>query len=218
MRFIVVFPILGAFSLLSAHDVISTKITWSREISRIVYKRCASCHHEGGAAFALMTYDDARPWAKAIKEEVLERRMPPSGVVKGFGDFVDDRALTQEELHLVADWVEGGSPEGDPPLMPPKPDFSKAAAAPKTGAAVVVQGELTLKQPMVVAAIHPTSEAASVKAVVVRPDGAVEPLIWLYQYRPQFDRTFVLRKPMNLPAGTKIELFPAASIALLKPR
>ena len=76
--------------MLSAHDVISTKLTWSREVSRIIYKRCASCHHEGGSAFSLMTYEEARPWAKAIKEEVLERRMPPFGAVKGFGDFRDD--------------------------------------------------------------------------------------------------------------------------------
>jgi hypothetical protein len=58
--------LVGAGLVLSAHDVISTKITWSREISRIVYKRCASCHREGGPTFSLMTYQEARPWAKAI--------------------------------------------------------------------------------------------------------------------------------------------------------
>src|SRR4051794_40931879 len=53
------------------HDVITTKITWSREISRIVYARCLTCHRDGGRAFSLTTYVEARPWAKAIKEEVL---------------------------------------------------------------------------------------------------------------------------------------------------
>ncbi|HEX4593689.1 MAG TPA: cytochrome c, partial [Bryobacteraceae bacterium] len=127
---------MGAGLALSAHDVISTKITWSREISRIVYKRCASCHHEGGSAFSLMTYTEARPWAKAIKEEVLERRMPPFSAVKGFGELRDDKAITQEELHLIADWVEGGSPEGEPSLMPKPPDFTAPAVAeklPKSG-------------------------------------------------------------------------------------
>ena len=60
----------------SAHDVITTPITYSREISRLIYSRCAGCHREGGRAFSLLTYEEARPWAKAIKEEVLTPRRP----------------------------------------------------------------------------------------------------------------------------------------------
>src|SRR5581483_9287328 len=104
-----------------AHDVITTKITWSKEMSRLVYKRCAMCHRDGGSAFSLMTYEEARPWAKAIKEEVLERRMPPWGAVKGFGEFRNDQALTQEQLEVIAGWVEGGAPEGEPKDLPPQP-------------------------------------------------------------------------------------------------
>ena len=59
-----------------------------------------------------MTYAEARPWAVAIKEEVLERRMPPWGAVKGFGDFRNDKALTPEQLELIISWVGGGVPEG----------------------------------------------------------------------------------------------------------
>ncbi len=99
-------------SVAQAHDIITTKITWTKEISRLVYKRCATCHREGGSSFSLMTYEEARPWAKAIKEEVLERRMPPWEAVKGFGEFRDDRGLTQEELETISSWVEGGAPEG----------------------------------------------------------------------------------------------------------
>ena len=72
---------------MQAHDLITTPITWSREISRIVYARCASCHHEGGRAFSLMTFKDARPWTVAIREEVLRRTMPSWGAIKGYGDF-----------------------------------------------------------------------------------------------------------------------------------
>ncbi len=173
--------------MLSAHDVFSTKITWSREISRLVYKRCASCHRQGGSSFALTTFDQARPWAKAIKEEVLERRMPPFAAVKGFGDIRDDQALTQDEIHLISDWVEGGSPEGDPALLPkmlPKnPQFEAAAAAPETsGAEFIVDGSFTLKHAITVAGIRPKSlmEGRWVKVIAALPDGAVEPLIWLY--------------------------------------
>src|SRR3954466_9929550 len=111
--------ILGFLCLLSvgvklrAHDVITTKLTWNREISRIVTLRCAVCHHPGGRAFSLLTYGDARPWAVAIKEEILSRRMPPWGAVKGFGDFRNDGSLTPEQIEMITNWIEGGVPEGD---------------------------------------------------------------------------------------------------------
>jgi hypothetical protein len=211
----------GAGLVLSAHDVISTKITWSREISRIVYKRCASCHHEGGSAFSLMTYTEARPWAKAIKEEVLERRMPPFSAVKGFGELRDDKAITQEELHLIADWVEGGSPEGEPSLMPKPPDFTAPAVAeklPKSGPEVVVDGSMALTHPttFVGARAKGLAEGASVKAIAQLPDGEIEQLIWIYDFKPKYDQTYYFLKPFNFPAGTKIETFPAgAGLALV---
>jgi len=70
-----------------AHDIITTAITYDREIFRIMQARCFSCHHQDGLAFSLTTYTEARPWAEAIKEEVLGRTMPPWGAIKGFGDF-----------------------------------------------------------------------------------------------------------------------------------
>ena len=72
-----------------------------------------------------MTYEQARPWAKAIKDEVLNRRMPPWGAVKGYGEFKHDPSLTQEQIGLIAQWVEGGAPEGDPKLLPPRPGADK---------------------------------------------------------------------------------------------
>src|SRR5438477_2680081 len=128
----------------SAHDVITTPITFSREIARLVYRRCAGCHRPGGSAFSLLTYQEARPWAKAIKEEVLERRMPPWGAVKGFGDFADDLGLSQEQLELIADWVEGGAPEGDPALLPKTPEFADERPS-RLEPGIAVDGALTLK-------------------------------------------------------------------------
>ena len=60
-----------------SHDIGSSPTTWNREISRVFYERCVSCHHEGGTAFSLMMYQDAQPRAVEIKEAVLSRRMPP---------------------------------------------------------------------------------------------------------------------------------------------
>ena len=221
IKYSVVPLLVGAGVMLSAHDVFSTKITWSREISRLVYIRCASCHREGGSSFALTTFEQARPWAKAIKEEVLERRMPPFAAVKGFGDIRDDQALTQEEIHLISDWVEGGSPEGDPALLPKDPHFQAPSPLPATsGPELIVDGSFTLKHAITVTGIRPKSllEGRSVKVIATLPDGVIEPLIWLYDYKPQFDRTYYFRKPLKLSAGTKIETYPssAGTVSLLE--
>src|SRR5437773_949821 len=127
-----------------AHDVITTKLTWNREISRIVTARCVSCHHSGGIAFSLATYAEARPWAVAIKEEVLTRRMPPWGAVKGFGDFRNDEGLTGEQIEWITAWVVGGVPEGDPADLETKPKIPEAAPPISTKGEVVVSGDLRL--------------------------------------------------------------------------
>jgi len=168
-----------------------------------------------------MNYQEARPWAKAIKEEVLERRMPPYAAVKGFGELRDDQALTQEDLHVIADWVEGGSPEGDDPgLLPKAPDFSKPSRPDKkTGAETVVSGNLNLKTASTFVAVRARNlaDGASIQAVAEKPDGTILPLIWLYDYKSKFDRVYYFRAPLAFPAGTKIQTFPAGagSVALL---
>jgi hypothetical protein len=215
----VLFLIMGACFPACAHDVITTKITWSREISRLVYKRCASCHRDGGSSFSLLTYAEARPWAKAIKEETLERRMPPWGAVKGFGSFRDDQGLTQEDLELISAWVEGGAPEGDPALLPKTPEFKTAAPVTKAGPEVLVEGTLTLKAPLQLAGIRPKSLGAgkSVQVIAERPDGSIDPLIWIYNYNPAFAHSFFLKHALDLPTGTRIVCSPpgAGTLALI---
>src|ERR1700691_3707062 len=127
------------------HDIITTPITFDREIARIVHSRCASCHHPGGSAFSLMTYKEARPWAEAVKEEILARRMPPWGAVKGFGDFRNDQALTPEQLELVVSWVDGGVPEGEEKDLPPPPKASSETPPAHPHGELAVSGDTTLK-------------------------------------------------------------------------
>ncbi|MEX2660677.1 MAG: hypothetical protein WD227_02060 [Vicinamibacterales bacterium] len=100
-----------AATTLSAHDPISTKVTWEREIGPLVQARCVSCHSPGGRApMSLMTYEEARPWARAIREEVLTRRMPMWHIVRGYGDFSNDPSLSPFEVALFAAWADGGAP------------------------------------------------------------------------------------------------------------
>ena len=61
-----------------AHELITSRVIWTQHISRIFYKRCVSCHREGGSSFPLTRFREARPWAKSIKNQILRRRMPPT--------------------------------------------------------------------------------------------------------------------------------------------
>jgi hypothetical protein len=211
---LVLFILIG--QVLLAHDPITTKLTWNREVSRLIHKRCANCHRQGGAApMSLLTYEEARPWAKAIKEEVLERRMPPWGAVKGFGEFRDDMGLSQEELHVLADWVEGGAPEGDPVYAPYEPDFETAKPAAAPGG-IEVKGSWTLPRAMTFAGIRPGAipDETSVKAIALLPNGTVQPLLWLYNYHPKFERAYFFRDPVRMPRGTKVQLASESAVSV----
>ena len=203
----------AAAGMISAHDIITTKITYSKEISRLIYKRCVSCHTHSDGEFSLMTYEAARPWAKSIKEEVDTRRMPPWQAIKGFADFKDDRGLTQEEIELIDDWVEGGAPEGNPKYLP-EPKKIEAwldPAVPKNSSEIVINAQSKLESPARVVAIRAKDlkKGASVQVIAARPDGTIEPLVWIYDYNPDFSRTYYYTSPVNLPAGTEIQMSPA---------
>ena len=96
----------------SRHVPITTKIVFNREIAQIFQKKCFQCHTDGNIGVALTTYKEARPWAVAIKEEVLERRMPPWGAASGYGHFTNDVSLTGREISLILSWADGGAPSG----------------------------------------------------------------------------------------------------------
>jgi hypothetical protein len=94
------------------HVPITTKIVFNREIAQIFQKKCFQCHTDGNIGVALTTYKEARPWAVAIKEEVLEKRMPPWGAASGYGHFANDVSLTGREISLILSWADGGAPSG----------------------------------------------------------------------------------------------------------
>ncbi|HMB27947.1 MAG TPA: hypothetical protein VKS99_07555 [Blastocatellia bacterium] len=99
----------------SAHEPITTKVTFNKEVVRILERNCLACHAPGKikSDIPLTTYEEARPWAKAIKEEVLEKRMAPFQAVKGYGSFVHDYRLPQRDVELLVSWIEGGAPRGE---------------------------------------------------------------------------------------------------------
>ena len=189
-----------------AHEPITTKLTWTREISRIFYKRCIGCHREGGRApMSLVIYEEARPWAKAIKEEVLERRMPPWGAVKGFGEFRNDTSLSEREIELIAEWVEGGAPKGEDVYLPPTPNLAPKEEPPMAPLQrLPVSDGVPLKRDLVAVGVLPSEAPMQVTAQL--PDGTVQPLVWVRDRRPEGPAAYYFREPLRLPKGARIRV------------
>lgn len=115
-KFILLFFLCLCFVLPArSHDPVTTSVTFNKEVIRILQRNCLGCHAPGRikADIPLTTYEEARPWAKAIKEEVLEKRMPPYQAVVGYGDFQNPYLLPKRDVELLISWVEGGAPRGE---------------------------------------------------------------------------------------------------------
>lgn len=95
------------------------KPTFHKNVEPILQARCQGCHRPGEAApMSLLTYSDARPWAKAIRAAVVQRKMPPWFADPHYGKFSNDPSLSKSEIDTLAAWVDGGAPEGDPKDAP----------------------------------------------------------------------------------------------------
>jgi len=210
--------IFGVCAEAAAHNV-GNAITWNREISRVIYQRCASCHREGGTAFSLMKYQEVQPRAVEIKEAMLERRMPPWGAVKGFGDFRDDQGLSQAELDLITDWVDSDTPKGNNPnVLPKEPKLDKAKAFKVPKNAIHVAGDFTLDRELAIDGLFPLKAPANgMKIVAVLPDGETKPLLWLYEYSDRYQHPFLFREVIELPKGTVVHGVPPDAKVVLIP-
>jgi hypothetical protein len=118
---------LVALPTTSASDADKNKVsvTFNKDVAPIFYKNCVQCHRPGEIApMSLLTYKEARPWARSIKEKVVKRDMPPWHADPHFGEFVNDRRLSQKDLDTIAAWVDQGAKEGDAKDLPPAPRFA----------------------------------------------------------------------------------------------
>jgi hypothetical protein len=150
---------------------------------------------------ALIDYAEARAWAKAMRDEVLNRRMPPWGAVKGFRELRTDPSLTQEEIGRIADWVEGGAPEGDSKYLPEPPPSAVESPSP---AAASVALPAVLSRELVLIGIQPLGAVADARITATLPDGRVEPLVWLHGYQEGWKHAFLFAEPLALPPGTRL--------------
>ena len=98
--------------------------TFYKDVLPVMQNRCQECHRPGEAApMALLTYKDARPWAKAIREAVITRKMPPWPADPHYGKFSNDRSLTRAEIDTLVAWADSGAREGDPSDAPKPAQF-----------------------------------------------------------------------------------------------
>jgi hypothetical protein len=111
-----------AGSLIAASN--PSAVTFNKQVLPLLQTRCQNCHRPGEAApFSMLTYKDARPWAKAMKEAVLTKKMPPWFADPAFGHFSNDRRLAPEEVNTLVSWVDQGALEGDPKDAPQPLEF-----------------------------------------------------------------------------------------------
>jgi tetratricopeptide (TPR) repeat protein/mono/diheme cytochrome c family protein len=104
---------------------VERQTTWSHDIAQLVYGHCSGCHHAGGSGpFPLMSYSDAKRWGGLMEVVTASRYMPPWLPEPGYGQFEDNRRLTDEQIALIKNWVASGMPEGDSAKIPTPPTYA----------------------------------------------------------------------------------------------
>src|SRR5215471_8066373 len=100
-------------------DTVPANPTFTKDVLPIFQKACQDCHRPGQMApFSLVDYESARPWVRSIKEKVVSRYMPPWHLDRAIGEYDADPSLTDEQIAIVAKWVDNGAPRGNPQDAP----------------------------------------------------------------------------------------------------
>jgi len=105
-----------------AADTAPASVTFSKDVAPIFQAKCQGCHQPNSIApMSLITYQESRPWARAIRERVSARQMPPWHIDKSVGvqKFKNDMSLSDQQIDTIVRWVDAGAPQGDPKDLPP---------------------------------------------------------------------------------------------------
>lgn len=144
-------------------------VTFSKDVAPILQRSCEACHRQGGGApMSLVTYEDARPWARSIKLRTAQREMPPWFIEKNVGvqRFKDDPSLTDAEIALIGRWVDGGAPQGNPADLPPRRQYAA------NGSWIIGEPDLVVSSPpVVVKAVGPDFHGILELVPVTMPEG-----------------------------------------------
>ncbi len=116
--------IIRAAVLLPAVLPADAQVTFNRDVAPVLYRHCTSCHRAGEIApMALVSYEDARPWAKSIRDKVSDGAMPPWHADPAHGKFRNDRRLSPAERDVLVRWAAGGALRGVPKDLPARPTY-----------------------------------------------------------------------------------------------
>ena len=195
--------------------------TYTKDVAPILYKNCTSCHRPGEIApMSLLTYEEARPWAKSIRDEVNEGHMPPWHADAPKGTFHNERVLTSDEKDVLTKWANGGAPKGDPQDMPTMPTYADGWALGKPDAVFEMLEPYKLPADGTVEYEYfyiPTDfkEPKWVKSIEIRPGNreVVHHVLVYYRATPDLQRTPVFRPNAELsrtppPSRTGVRLNP----------
>lgn len=212
------------FSVVESHERVSTTLTWHGDIGRIVDANCVRCHRDGGRApMPLTSYDEARPWAAAIREELLTGRMPKWPLAPGYEPLVNDGGIPPFERELLIRWIDGGAPEGKPGeaarYVPPPPfDPWAATVLWADGCDYVIPRDGRV-QSVSVQGVAPRTRIG----VALYPVGAGPiPLLEYEAFDPAFYAPLTFVRPVQVDAGARIAAHPASAgcrltVALMEP-
>ena len=193
--------------------------TFTKDIAPILYRNCTACHRPGEIApMSLLTYEDARPYAKAIRDDVSEGHMPPWHADAAHGTFLNERRLTGTEKETLLEWANNGAPKGDPKDLPPAPSYVEGWAIGKPDAVFEMAEDYTVPAEGVIQYEYfyiPTNftEPKWVQAIEVRPGNrtVVHHVLVYYRAAPDMQRTNVLqfnpetaRLPAERTAGIRL--------------
>jgi hypothetical protein len=179
----------------------ATVPTFAKDVAPILFKNCTNCHRPGEIApMSLLTYEDARPYARAIREEIEEGHMPPWHADAPAGTFENERRLTDAEKKTIFDWIDGGAPKGDIKDMPKAPAYAEGWSIGTPDIILEMPEAYTVPAKGTVAYEYfyiPTNfnEPKYVQAIEVRPGDrtVVHHALVQYMARPDMTRTPVLK-------------------------
>jgi mono/diheme cytochrome c family protein len=175
--------------------------TFSRDVAPILFKNCTGCHRPGEIApMSLLTYADARPHAKAIRDEVGEGHMPPWHADAPQGTFLNERGITDAERQVLLRWANNGAPQGNPKDLPPTPTYPEGWAIGTPDIVFEMEEEYKVPAEGVIEYEYfyiPTNftEAKWIQAIELRPGNreVVHHALAFYRAAPDMKRAPVLQ-------------------------
>ncbi len=116
--------------------------TFSKDVAPVLYKHCTTCHRPGEIApMSLLTYEQTRPWARSIRDNVVNGVMPPWHADPAHGKWVNDRRMTAQEKDVIVRWVDAGAPQGNARDLPPAPVYAEGWTIGQPDAVVTMEKE-----------------------------------------------------------------------------